>query len=53
LGEVIAPEQGAPVHLARGEILNLCNLFDEAIAVHDIAGLAYCFTVPIGIFRPD
>jgi hypothetical protein len=41
--KVVTLKEGAPIDLARGKILNLGNLFDEAIAFYDSAGDAKLF----------
>jgi hypothetical protein len=38
--EIVTLEERAPIDLARGKILNLGNLFDEAVAFHNRAGNA-------------
>jgi hypothetical protein len=50
LGEVVAPEKRAAIDLAGREISDLCDLFDQAIAFHDIAGDAQLFDRRYGHF---
>ena len=43
LREVVALEESAPINLTGREILDLRDLFDQAVAFHDCAGDAQLF----------
>ena len=52
-GEIIPLEERTPIDFAGRKILNLCDLFNEAIAFDDSAGMHSCLTVAIGMCRPE